>query len=678
MNIDLRTLAIVLGIINVLQVVGLFLQYLVNRIYRGVGWWLLWSASTAIGFMFLLLRDVVSSEMISISIIFANALLLAGQIFLYVGIMRFLERKEHRGIVISIFTFFILSTFYAVYVNRDENARALILYVSASVISFLTAQALLVHKPRSIAASANFLSAFFLLYGLYFSFRTVVALTVDPVDSVFTPTLIQIATFLIPLVVNSLWAFGLIIMFNQRSNAEIGEAKENLELILNTSPDAVMVTRLSDGNFVKVNDGFTLLSGYSRAETIDKSTVDLNLWHDPADRYQIVKMLGQTGFCENLEIVFRRKDGTQLTALFFAKIINLHGTPHIISVTRDITERQKVESELRKLSRVVEQSQVSVVITDTGGVIEYVNPKFCEITGYSFEEVLGENPRILRSVAAPREVYKELWETITAGHKWQGRFCNQKKNGQLFWESAIISPILNEHGVITHYMAVKEDITERKQVEETLLKLTAIEERQRLARDLHDSVNQSIHGMVLFSETLVATLDKNNMDRARQIAERLQESARQALKETRLMLYEMQPSDLERSENLIRDLEIRLQTVERHAGVKAHIVLEGSMENCPQEWHENLFWITIEALNNAMKHAQARNIQILVHCFPQHMKLEVTDDGKGFDPDKPRSGGLGLHNMHERAHLLGGELTIISTPGKGSRVCFNTEIEESL
>jgi two-component system sensor histidine kinase DegS len=204
--------------------------------------------------------------------------------------------------------------------------------------------------------------------------------------------------------------------------------------------------------------------------------------------------------------------------------------------------------------------------------------------------------------------------------------------------------------------------------------MAKFEERQRLGRDLHDSVNQSIHSLVLFSETLTAILEKDNMERARHIAERLQESARQALKETRLMLYELSPTDLDQEVDLVRDLETRLATVEHRAGVQAHINQEGSLENCPRDWNENLFWITIEALNNTLKHAQARNVIINLRCAPPLMELEILDDGKGFDPASLRPGGLGLRNMRERAALLGGKLTIDASPGKGTRVRFSTII----
>ncbi|MFC2105051.1 PAS domain S-box protein [Candidatus Bipolaricaulota bacterium] len=133
-----------------------------------------------------------------------------------------------------------------------------------------------------------------------------------------------------------------------------------------------------------------------------------------------------------------------------------------IGTSLDITDRKRSEERIRQLSRVIEESPVSVVITDTEGSIEYVNPRFSEVTGYGLEEAAGENPRILKSGHQPTEYYKELWETIIAGRNWRGEFCNRKKSGDLFWELASISPIRDENDVITHFVAIKEDITERK------------------------------------------------------------------------------------------------------------------------------------------------------------------------------------------------------------------------
>ena len=133
-----------------------------------------------------------------------------------------------------------------------------------------------------------------------------------------------------------------------------------------------------------------------------------------------------------------------------------------------ISHRKQTEAEVYKLSRAVEHSPVSIVITNKAGNIEYVNPKFTEVTGYSLPEVIGKNPRILKSGEMPAENYKRMWETIAAGGEWRGEFHNRKKNGELYWESASISAICDAAGNITHFLAVKEDITERRLAERQL------------------------------------------------------------------------------------------------------------------------------------------------------------------------------------------------------------------
>ncbi len=140
----------------------------------------------------------------------------------------------------------------------------------------------------------------------------------------------------------------------------------------------------------------------------------------------------------------------------------------VANIIASVIEQKQQGDQVRLLFHAVEQSRASVVITDTEGNIEYVNKKFTTITGYTSEEAIGKNPRILKSDKKTPEEYKELWETITAGREWSGEFLNKKKNGQTFWEYAFISPIRNQDGEIAHFLAIKEDITERKKVEEEL------------------------------------------------------------------------------------------------------------------------------------------------------------------------------------------------------------------
>jgi diguanylate cyclase (GGDEF)-like protein/PAS domain S-box-containing protein len=143
---------------------------------------------------------------------------------------------------------------------------------------------------------------------------------------------------------------------------------------------------------------------------------------------------------------------------------------HYLNVAlKDLMQmRDKAEEKLRKLSAAITQSPVSIVITDTTGIIEYVNPKFCELTGYAAEEVVGQNSRILRGSIQSPEFYGNLWQTIFSGGLWRGEFLNKKKNDELFWEHATIAPIWNAQGELNNFIAIKEDITERKMLQEKL------------------------------------------------------------------------------------------------------------------------------------------------------------------------------------------------------------------
>lgn len=135
----------------------------------------------------------------------------------------------------------------------------------------------------------------------------------------------------------------------------------------------------------------------------------------------------------------------------------------------DITEKKMADDRLRQLSLVVEQSPASVVITDLNGNIEYVNQKFMQVSGYTLDEVLYKNPNIVQSGKTPKETYAQLWKNITSGKVWHGEFQNKRKNGEYYWEDVLISPLLDTNGKITHFVSVKEDITERKQAENEII-----------------------------------------------------------------------------------------------------------------------------------------------------------------------------------------------------------------
>jgi PAS domain S-box-containing protein len=177
---------------------------------------------------------------------------------------------------------------------------------------------------------------------------------------------------------------------------------------------------------------------------------------------------------------------------------------------RELAERIKAEGNLRKLSVAVEQSPVSIVITDTDGTIEYVNQHFTELTGYSPEEAIGLNPRILKTGETGIEEYRRLWKTILAGDEWRGEFHNRKKDGDLYWEQAYISPIRDNSGRITHFIAIKEDITERKQLESQLRHSQKMEAIGQLAGGIAHDFNNILTAIIGYSSIMQLKLPEDS------------------------------------------------------------------------------------------------------------------------------------------------------------------------
>jgi PAS domain S-box-containing protein len=169
---------------------------------------------------------------------------------------------------------------------------------------------------------------------------------------------------------------------------------------------------------------------------------------------------------------------------------------------QEIAERKQVEELLRKQFQAILQSPVAIIITDLEGSIEFVNPKFSEYCGYSYEEAIGQNPSILKSDKTPPEVYKRLWEAITAGNVWKGELCNRKKSGELYWEYAKILPLKNQEGIITNFMAFKEDITKRKQLEDKLLRSRKLETIGQIAGGVAHEVRNPLNAILSISEAL--------------------------------------------------------------------------------------------------------------------------------------------------------------------------------
>jgi len=222
-----------------------------------------------------------------------------------------------------------------------------------------------------------------------------------------------------------------------------------------------------------------------------------------------------------------------------------------------------------------------------------------------------------------------------------------------------------------HHLAIA---VENARLYEQAQRVAVSEERERLARELHDSVTQSLYSVTLFAEAARRLAAAKELGRTENYLQQLGQTAQQALKEMRLLVYELRPSKLE-EEGLVKALQQRLSTVEQRAGVEARLLVEGEID-LPKGVEEGLYRIAQEALNNALKHAKATSVTVHIRRQGGAVELEIADDGIGFDPEAVNNGGgMGLVSMRERAERLGGTLQIDSRPGEGTKVKVRVQVK---
>jgi|GEM_PF-1437779 len=272
----------------------------------------------------------------------------------------------------------------------------------------------------------------------------------------------------------------------ERSEEALQQSEETFRQIFDRAPDPILLID-DTGCFVDCNSAaIGMLGATSKNEVLMRHPSFFSPQLQPDGRSsaekadQIIRAVFDDSRNMHFEWLHQRIDHSQFYVEVSLRLATFGGRNMQLVHWRDITERKQAESALRKLSTAVEQSPAAIVITDYHGLIEYVNPKFCELTEYASEEVLGKNARILKAGSQPEEHYRDLWETITAGREWQGEFHNKSKSGRLFWEDARISPIRDPDGSITHFVAVKEDVTERKRLQEELSRMAHFDELTRL------------------------------------------------------------------------------------------------------------------------------------------------------------------------------------------------------
>ena len=346
---------------------------------------------------------------------------------------------------------------------------------------------------------------------------------------------------------------------------DITEHKQALaryRALVEQSNDAIYL--LYKNRFELINRRFSEIFGYSQDEC---SQADFNFLKlvAPESRTAMESRIKALEAGEELPLIYEftavSKSGKRILCEASISYIDYQGGRASQGIIRDITERRQAEEEIRKLSQAVEQSPVSVVITNPDGDIEYVNPAFTKISGYSSAEAVGQNPRILKSGQTPAETYEELWKTITAGKVWNGEFVNMKKDGSLYWEKASVSPIIDSTGKITHFMANKEDITGKRQLEEEFRQAQKMEAVGKLAGGVAHDFNNLLTIINGYSELMLAKMERDNpffdqIQMIKQAGNRAGNLTRQLLAFSRKQILQPKILDLNR---LLKDMEKMLQ-----------------------------------------------------------------------------------------------------------------------
>jgi PAS domain S-box-containing protein len=458
-----------------------------------------------------------------------------------------------------------------------------------------------------------------------------------------------------------------------------------------------------DGKVIAVNQGCLDISRCPESERKVWFEQDTRKSYvHPEDSARLRDALQKHGYVNNFEAEFQRMDGTIAWLSNTAKIVRgENGQPDYIAGSFvDVTKRKHAEEELKKLSVAIMQSPAVVVITDPFGKIEYVNPAFSQLTGYSSEEVNGMNPRILQSGMMPKDVYKNLWETIISGGIWQGELQNRKKNGELYWETAVISAIRNENGDITNFVAVKEDITEKKKLWGDLIAAKEkAEESDRLKSaflaNISHEIRTPMNGILGFSELLKEPRlsgeeQQEYIDLIRKSGERMLSIINDLIDISRIDANEMGLQIAETPLNkVLHDLCAFFKPQAEKKGVQLSCSrgLPDS-ESVIETDANKLEQVITNLVQNALKFTPEGYIDFgyarkdnMLEFFvadtgigiPQEMHASIFDRFRQVDNsiNKPHEGaGLGLSISKGFIEMLGGTIRVEPANGGGSRFLF--------
>ncbi len=500
-----------------------------------------------------------------------------------------------------------------------------------------------------------------------------------------------------------------------KTEDELADAHARLQSVLDAASQVSVIATDLDGTITLFNTGAEKMLGYAAEELVGRATPQkIHIAAEMEARGRelseklgrtvqgfdvFVEMARQGGF-ESREWTYVRKDRTSFPVDLIVTGVKDHNgkLTGFLGVGTDVSGRKRAELEMRKLSTAVKASPTSIIITDSKGLIEYANPKFTELTGYSEKEFLGQDPKIISSGKTPKSTIKELWDTLLAGREWDGELLNRKKSGELFWEYASISPLKDPRGNITNFIAVKVDITDRKLAQAEIEK--ARDSAMELARMKSEFLANMSHEIRTPMNAIIG-MTGLLLDTALTAQQRDYVGTVNAAGETLLDLINdiLDFSKMESGRLAIEKLDFTLrETVESTADLLAaraqakeielaYFVEEGVPAGLRGD-QGRLRQVLLNLLSNAVKFTESGSVTVRCERQGPWIVTSVSDTGIGipaaeipnlFRPfQQLESGltrrfegtGLGLSICRRLLDLLGGDIAVESTPGSGSTFTF--------
>ncbi len=500
MKLDILTIAFVASIVFVTQSIAIFVQYRVNKIYKGIGLWFVGSILLSLGFICMMALNIKELRLLAI---LANPFVILGQIFLYLGIIEFIEASEKRWITVLYYISFIVLYFNFIFLKNDVLGRSITVSFFSGLISLMTAYKLFYRKEKNNSNSENFVVGVLLFYFSFHFLRIFAIGALPSVDSYIDleQYQIQVITFLVPIVSSILWTFGFVIMVNQRLNLENFEEKEKLRLVFNTSIDAKLITRISDGLIIDVNNVFLRLIELKREEVIGKSIFSINIWASKEDREKYIDEFKESEFVENKEFAFTLKNGKRLVSLLNGNKIHLNGIPYIITSVHDITNRKIAEKEIWESKElyhsILNASPDNITIADLAGNILMVSPAGKTMFGYSQDVDDTKLGLDILDFLIPqdRERAKKKHEEMFKGkNPGPSEYTGLRLDKSTFFIEVNTNFIFDKEGKPSKMIFSVRDISERKQSEEKIEHLIKQLETERNIAEFN-AITDSLTGL---------------------------------------------------------------------------------------------------------------------------------------------------------------------------------------